>query len=144
MSQFAQQQQQMNYDANQRQRTMYPVVMREVPSNQKCPKCRGNGWVHDSTMSHGTGDQNQKCFFCVDCKGCGSKGYFQSMQKVMTTTNAFGQVSTQSIDSMSTCPKCRGNGWVHTSSMQHKTKDPNKKCFFCEDCTSCNGNGRIQ
>merc|ERR1712173_453360 len=89
----------------------------DVATNQQCPKCRGNGWVHESTMQHNTGAA-QKCFFCKDCKGCGAKGYVQGMQKVITTTNAFGHTSTQSFGhSMSTCPKCRGNGWVHEGAM---------------------------
>merc|ERR1712096_575629 len=101
-------------------------------AKQRCVKCQGKGFVHESNMDHKTGDANQKCFFCEDCKGCGGKGFHQGAQNA----NAFG-------GGVATCLKCRGNGWLHASSMEHKTGDPNQKCFFCEDCKSCAGKGRI-
>ena len=120
------------------------TTIQEVDANEACPKCNGNGFVHESNMNHKTGDPNKKCFFCEDCNGCKGKGFIKAKQKLITTTDAFGRATVQQVSSMSACPKCRGHGWTHTSSMTHKTGDPNKRCFFCENCNSCKGTGRIQ
>eukprot|EP01084_Bolivina_argentea_P086658 156617_1 len=85
-----------------------------------CPRCKGNGWCHNSTMNHDK-PPNQKCFFCGNCDSCGGKGWIQG--------------------AIRTCPKCRGNGFCHDSSMRHD-KGPNQKCFWCKPCNGCSGKGR--
>ena len=40
------------------------------------------------------------------------------------------------------CIKCKGNGWVHESTMNHD-KAPNQKCFFYQNCNTCNGSGLL-
>lgn len=132
-------QQRMGYSSHQPVSTS----VAQVNVNEKCPKCRGKGFVHESSMTHKSGDMDIKCFFCEDCKGCSGKGFFKGTQHVVTATNVFGQTSVNTVCSTaSTCPKCQGNGWVHASSMKHKGA-VSSKCFFCQDCNSCDGNGRM-
>ena len=117
------------------------LVHQQPAVSQKCLKCRGAGWVHESSMAH-RGATHQKCFFCEDCKGCRGTGFVKGTQSVTTSTNVLGQTVNAVCSTPSTCFKCQGNGWVHTSSMQHKG-DVSRKCFFCEGCNSCGGTGRI-
>merc|ERR1712034_75401 len=41
------------------------------------------------------------------------------------------------------CFKCRGNGFTHESSMKHDKPALNQRCFFCKDCSTCQGSGLI-
>merc|ERR1712129_140523 len=110
--------------------------------NAKCPKCRGNGFVHDSTMDHQYGaDLSRRCFFCSECKGCKGKGVVQVKQQ-NEQISTFANNRAQRARVMD-CPPCRGRGWAHTSSMEHSTGDPNKRCFFCEECKQCKGKGTV-
>jgi len=72
-------------------------------------------------------------FFCENCNGCGGKGSFQ---EVIQQVGSVIQVS-----GPQTCMKCSGKGWMHESSMKHDKG--HLKCFFCSNCTACNGLGSI-
>jgi len=53
-----------------------PTVVETTSGPQPCFKCKGNGFCHESTMDHDKGE-NEKCFFCKDCDGCGGSGAIQ-------------------------------------------------------------------
>jgi len=105
---------------------------------EPCVRCNGNGFCHDSSMKHDKGP-NQRCFFCKDCSTCGGSGVLQGTTEVVS--NIFGGASV--IDNRpQACMRCRGNGYVHESSMRHD-KGPDEKCFFCKKCGTCAGSGVI-
>ena len=54
-------------------------------SHQACIKCKGNGFVHESSMTHDK-DINQKCFFCNKCQTCDGSGVL-----INQTTTQIGQ-----------------------------------------------------
>lgn len=101
------------------------VCMPAMGGPQRCFKCDGSGWFHDSTMPHDKGPR-EKCFFCKKCKGCNGSG----------TAGGSGAGFQQR------CFKCEGKGFCHESSMTHD-KAPHQKCFFCKDCSSCHGKGTM-
>ena len=116
-----------------------------MSSNERCPKCRGNGFVHLSNMTHKKPTMNQKCFFCEDCTACKGNGFIKGSKTVTTSVDIFGNVhNVSSQSSVQPCFKCKGNGFVHLSNMTHKKPTMNQKCFFCEDCKACKGTGRMQ
>eukprot|EP00122_Pirum_gemmata_P005187 Pgem_evm1s4731 len=103
---------------------------------QRCIRCHGNGFVHDSNMRHDKAE-NMKCFFCESCPTCRGQGSTRATTHV--ETNAYGQsMITSNADQP--CIRCRGNGFVHNSGMRHD-KSPDSKCFFCESCSTCRGSG---
>jgi hypothetical protein len=110
-----------------------PVVMTPVVAGpQRCFKCEGKGFSHDSNMTHDKGP-NERCFFCKNCSGCGGSGMISSGGTVgMGGMGAPAQP----------CFKCQGKGYSHDSSMTHD-KGPDMRCFFCSDCKSCGGTGHI-
>lgn len=99
-----------------------PVYDNNFERTVICPKCKGNGFVHDSNMNHSK-HSSRKCFFCTECKTCDSRGVIQ--------------VRGNRPDY---CFRCKGNGFIHNSNMNH-SKSFNKRCFFCEDCVACGGKG---
>jgi len=101
--------------------------MRNHNNHQHCPKCKGKGFCHDSTMSH-KGLESTRCFFCSDCTTCQSRGIID------------GPMYGHFASGPTTCYKCKGDGFYHDSGMTHD-KPPTQKCFFCTDCRSCNGTG---
>ena len=116
------------------------TTVQSVDSNITCPKCKGNGFTHLSTMTHDKND-NQRCFFCKDCKTCKGNGYIKGKQEIIQSTDIWGQTTQISSKSnISSCLKCKGNGWYHYSTMNHD-KQPNQKCFFCKKCKTCGGDG---
>jgi hypothetical protein len=112
---------------------------------QPCFKCNGKGFSHDSDMAHDK-EANERCFFCEPCKGCGGSGAIQgtttSVQPVGGMMPGMGGVAVQTSQALQPCFKCCGNGFCHTSDMPHD-KEEGQRCFFCEDCDTCNGRGAI-
>eukprot|EP00930_Biecheleria_cincta_P055499 TRINITY_DN4181_c0_g1_i1.p1 TRINITY_DN4181_c0_g1~~TRINITY_DN4181_c0_g1_i1.p1 ORF type:complete len:606 (+),score=73.73 TRINITY_DN4181_c0_g1_i1:55-1872(+) len=89
---------------------------------QRCFKCEGRGFSHDSTMEHDK-PWDQRCFFCKDCIGCHGRGQIQG--------------------DMQYCHKCQGHGFCHESPMNHD-KPRHERCFFCKDCNACGGSGHLR
>merc|ERR1719204_2937787 len=50
-----------------------PVVVVEERGPQRCFKCEGKGFCHDSSMDHDKGP-DERCFFCKSCDACGGRG----------------------------------------------------------------------
>ncbi|CAE7247351.1 ttn-1 [Symbiodinium natans] len=96
---------------------------------ERCYKCHGRGFSHDSTMNHDK-DEDERCFFCKDCTGCNGTGHISAGSGGGWFAGA------------QRCYKCHGRGFSHNSSMNHD-KDEDERCFFCEDCTGCNGRGHL-
>ena len=109
---------------------------------ESCIRCRGNGFVHNKSIGH-DGPQNRKCFFCEDCPTCRGTGTCQSTTHVERNMNPYpyGSSSTDiTRDVNEPCIHCSGKGFNHDSSMPHN-KPQGTRCFFCEDCKTCNGSG---
>merc|ERR1719454_876740 len=49
-------------------------MMGGMGMEQRCFKCEGRGFAHESTMPHDKAP-HEKCFFCKPCKGCDGKGH---------------------------------------------------------------------
>lgn len=101
---------------------------------QRCFKCEGHGFVHDSSMAHDKAP-DEKCFFCKDCNSCGGSGAIKG-GAVQAVGGAIVNTGPQR------CFKCEGKGFCHDSTMAHD-KPPHEKCFFCKDCSGCGGSGAI-
>lgn len=103
---------------------------------QRCFKCQGHGFAHDSTMDHDA-PHGARCFFCKDCQACGSSGCISGGPSL---TRHHGVVTASC--GKQACFKCEGRGFAHDSSMDHD-KPHGERCFFCKDCDSCGGSGAI-
>mmetsp|Transcript_38811 Transcript_38811/g.89773 ORF Transcript_38811/g.89773 Transcript_38811/m.89773 type:complete len:240 (+) Transcript_38811:1-720(+) len=101
--------------------------------HQRCYKCEGRGFVHESTMNHDE-DDDERCFFCTDCSGCRGTGHISGGGGFGGGMFGFGGAER--------CYKCHGRGFAHESSMNHD-KDDDERCFFCEDCRGCGGKGHL-
>jgi len=104
---------------------------------QRCFKCSGNGWSHQSSMTHDK-DPGERCFFCKDCDACSGTGAIPGGGGGFAGAYGGGGGG----GGMQRCFKCDGNGFCHNSSMSHD-KDPGERCFFCKDCDGCGGSGAI-
>merc|ERR1719491_1965335 len=78
---------------------------------QRCFKCEGRGFCHDSSMPHDKAP-HEKCFFCKSCDGCGGSGHISGGGCGM-----LGGVMTGGANQR--CFKCEGRGFCHDSSMPH-------------------------
>merc|ERR1711871_1805737 len=85
---------------------------------QRCFKCEGKGFFHDSSMPHDKPDY-EKCFFCKPCSACHGGGAIEGAH-----LNPMGGVSLGA----KRCFKCEGKGFTHDYTMPHD-KDPDEKCF---------------
>merc|ERR1712039_369137 len=114
---------------------------------QRCFKCEGRGFCHDSSMTHDKAP-HERCFFCKSCDGCGGSGAINSgMGGGMMGGMGGGMGGVMcgmggGMGAPQRCFKCEGKGWCHDSSMTHD-KLPHEKCFFCKDCTACGGRGAL-
>jgi len=52
------------------------MMMGGVHGAQRCFKCEGKGFCHNSAMDHDKGP-DERCFFCKDCDGCHGRGAIQ-------------------------------------------------------------------
>merc|ERR1712154_148747 len=89
-----------------------------IESTTDCPKCRGRGWIHESNMKH-KGSDTVKCFFCGDCTACNGTGSVKTQKEVTRMRMSNGYTRNVVKDLMRTCGRCKGNGFVHESSMKH-------------------------
>lgn len=116
---------------------------------QDCFKCDGRGFCHDSSMQHDK-DPDERCFFCSACIGCGGRGAIPARQTIVQQGVApmgpmgmpAAAVVVQESGGLRPCCKCDGQGFCHTSSMNHDAP-LEEKCFFCEECNTCGGKGAI-
>jgi len=116
---------------------------------QPCFKCNGNGFCHESSMTHDKGP-DEKCFFCKSCNSCGGSGAIQGGTTTVQQVGGMGGMGMMgggavvaTTQGLQPCFKCDGKGFAHESSMGHD-KAHNEKCFFCEDCSGCGGSGAIE
>merc|ERR1740117_252063 len=103
---------------------------------QRCFKCDGKGFCHDSSMHHDKGPE-EKCFFCSKCNGCLGSGHIRGGSGGMPCMGGHSGMASQQP-----CFKCEGRGFCHDSSMTHD-KPHGEKCFFCSSCSGCGGKGAI-
>ena len=137
------QHQSQNQDQNQNQNQQRTTEIHNVDINEICPRCNGDGFIHESLTIPHRKPTGIRCIFCKDCAGCQGKGYIKEKQKIITTNSGIFGVSTISqISSINQCPPCKGLGFIHESNCSH-SKPPNVKCIFCKTCNACNGSGRI-
>jgi len=108
-------------------------------AEQRCFKCEGRGFRHDSLMSHDRAP-HEKCFFCKTCSGCNGSGHIPGGGGMMGGMGGFGGMG--SCGMTQRCFKCGGSGFFHDSSMPHDAPY-GQKCFFCKSCSGCHGRGYL-